>query len=70
MIGNQISGDIYQCIRHGIGVILRYVATPNSATGPKYDVIKMAPKLETLTELYIILNSYSKVNKQLNCLEL
>ena len=54
MLGIKISSDIYQCVRTGIGVILRYVASPKPATGPKYDVIKMAAKFETLSELYAI----------------
>ena len=50
----KISGGIYQCVRYGIGVILRFAASPKLATGPKYDVIKMAAKLETLSELYML----------------
>ena len=54
MFGIKISGDIYQCVCYGIGVILRFFASPNPATGPKYDVIKIAAKLETLSEFYVI----------------
>ena len=54
MLVNKISGDIYQCVRYGIVVILRSVTSPNPATGLKYDVIKMAAKLETFSELYVI----------------
>ena len=54
MFGIKISGDIYQCVRYGIVVILRSVTSPNPATGLKYDVIKMAAKLETFSELYVI----------------
>ena len=50
----MIGGDIYQCVRYGIVVILRSVTSPNPATGLKYDVIKMAAKLETFSELYVI----------------
>lgn len=52
MLGIKKCGDIYQRLRYGIGVILRLVASPNPATGPKYDVIKMAAKLEILGVLF------------------
>ena len=54
MFGIKISGDIYQCVRYGFVVILRSFTIPNPATGLKYDVIKMAAKLETFSELYVI----------------
>ena len=54
MLGKKIIGDIYQCVRYGIGVSLRFVASPKQATGPRYDVIKTAAKFEILSELYVI----------------
>ena len=54
MFGIKTSGDIYQCVRYGIVVILRSVISPKPATGLKYDVFEMAAKLETLSKLYVI----------------
>ena len=51
----KMSGGMFQYVRYGIG-----------ATGPRFDVIKMADKLETLSELYVIGYSYSQIYKQLN----
>ena len=42
MIRNQISGDINQCVRNVIGVILRFDASLKPATGPNCNVMKMA----------------------------
>ena len=54
MLGIKKCGDIYQRVRYGLWIIISHVASPNPATGPKYDVIKMAAKFKTLSELYVI----------------
>ena len=42
VIGNQISGGIYHFVRYDKGINLRFAASLKPATGPMYDVIKMA----------------------------
>ena len=54
MLGKKISGGIYQSVRYDERINLRFAASPKPATGPSYDVIKMAALFEILTELYVI----------------
>ena len=48
--GIKICGGIYQRVRYGQGIIIRFAASPKPATGPKYDVIKMAALFAFLME--------------------
>ena len=52
------SGDIYQNVRYAIGFNLSFVASSKPATGPAYDVIKMAARFDIVWAFYIIGNSF------------
>ena len=58
MHGIKICGDIYQRVRYGLWIIISHVASLNPATGPIYDVIKMATVFNLEFSFFRLNNKY------------